>query len=273
MIMVTAQRLLIAMMTQALLWVAPSMIILNSVGKRVPLDLKGFGADLKRYAGLLVLFLLHRSISHSMAQVLFLQQAPTYYRALLGLWLVGVPALALTRYVAARKIDLRNRRLLAALVAGFYVVDAVGLFAVVARHNMGWGAAAQSGSQGLAMGQLLSPILLGLAYYAWVSLVEELFFRVALFELLAKWRVTAEATVVTVTGVLFGIVHLTQYFQATSDVARLAATINVVSTTVLGLIFGLVYNRSRNLLHVSFLHWWVWVSNIGAQVLFYWLWY
>ena len=267
----TADQLFGILITQAILWIVPAMVILNRLGKRVPIDLKGFGADLKRYAGLLVLFLLHRSIAYSMAQVLFLQQAPVYYRVLLGLWLAGVPTLALTRYVAARKIDLRNRRLLAALVAGFYVVDAVGLFAVAARHNMGWGAAA--GSQGLAMGQLLSPILLGLAYQAWVSLVEELFFRVALFELLAKWRVTAEATVVTVTGVLFGIVHLTQYFQATSDVARLAATINVVSTTVLGLIFGLVYSRRRNLLHVSFLHWWVWVSNIGAQVLFYWLWY
>lgn len=249
------------------------MIILSSVGKRVPLGLKGFGADMRKYGGLLLLFLVHRSIAHSMAQVLFLRQAPAYYSVLLGLWQIGVPAVILIRCVVQRRLDPRSLWLVVALGAGFYAVDGVGLFAVVARHNMGWGAAVRSGSQGLGAGQFLGPILLGLAYYAWVSLAEELFFRVALFELLAKWKVTAEAVVVAVTGLLFGVAHLTQYFQAASDVARLAATINVFSTAIIGLILGLVYSRRRNLLHAAFLHWWVWVSNIGAQVLFYLLWY
>lgn len=226
----------------------------------MPINVKEFVHDLRRYYGLLLLFLLHRTISGSAAQLIALRQVSDSYTSYVVIWQIGVPLAALIYYVIGRKRTFGDIRLALALGLAFYVIDTIVLLTLALRYDMGW-VAGQGGSF------LLSTVL-SLAYQAYVSTAEELFFRVTLFELIPKWGISGETTLVAATGVAFGLVHITGFFWAATDVARTAAIINVGSTTLLGLVFGCAYVKRKNLLHVAFLHWWVWVSNIGAQALF-----
>jgi len=241
-----------------------SLLILATLGQRIPFDMQEFIKDLRRHAGILFIFLFHRIISYGASQYVALDDTFRRYSFFIGVWQISIPLLALAYFTIVRRKKLWDLRLAIILTVTFYVIDSVGLI-TLSRYNMGW-VDTQSVSQAIDIWQLGVQTLLFLAYYAYVSVSEELFFRVTLFELLKKWRVKTEATMVVVTGVFFGLAHCVNYFQTTTGVGRMIALLNVSSVTILGIILGAIYAHRKNLLHVSFLHWWVWVANIGARI-------
>jgi len=166
-------------------------------------------------------------------------------------------------YIILRLKSLLKLRFSLAVIAAYYLIT-LGLLIATSRYDHGW-VDTRATRESIVFWQLGAELLLALVYYAYVSVSEELFFRVTLFEVLSKWGVKVEATVV-VTGIVFGIAHFGDYFWAVNDVARIAALQNILFTTFSGILLGCVYVQRRNLLHVAFLHWLVWVSNLGARV-------
>jgi len=240
-----------------------SLVVLDQLRQRVPWNIQGFVEDLRRHADILLLFLVHRIIAHGATYYTATTESFRSYSVLIGIWQLAIPLLVLVYYAMAKKEKLWDLRFAVTLAIAFYVVDSVGLF-TVASQDVGW-LDTQSLSQGIDVWQLGKQVLFGVAYYAYVAVAEELFFRVALFELLKKWMVRTESIIVVVTGVVFGLAHCVSLFNATG-VGRMGAILNVFSTTLMGIGWGAVYARRRNLLHVAFLHWWVWIANIGAKL-------
>lgn len=214
-----------------------------------------------------MLGLLHISVSKGGAQGLALAGRFGEFGMLIAMWIAIAPLLALIYAFQAKKMSRSDLALIVALGSVWSVTLGLGVFQFYGYHDARWVNTDEivRGTDVLA----LSIYLLGaLVYYAFLSISEELFFRSVLFELLQAWRIKAGTALVFITATLFGAAHLANYrqFLFLGDAWGVSLVLHVFSVTLMGVVFGVVYLRRRNLLLVSFLHWWVWVANILARV-------
>ncbi|HHY34841.1 MAG TPA: CPBP family intramembrane metalloprotease [Firmicutes bacterium] len=98
------------------------------------------------------------------------------------------------------------------------------------------------------------------------NVVEELLFRATLipfFEITGKWLFDMVSTqrAIVATSIAFSLFHFGAVLNAPNALAEEAAIINLFSSFAIGLFLGVVYSRSRNLLSVTALHWWLNLQN------------
>jgi membrane protease YdiL (CAAX protease family) len=88
---------------------------------------------------------------------------------------------------------------------------------------------------------------------------EEFIFRKLLLEsALKRWGNEKYIKCILFVAILFGLVHITNLFQG----ATIPSTITqVITATLIGIVFGLIYYRTKNFLFVAILHT---VFDIGA---------
>lgn len=224
--------------------------------------------DLKNHAVLLLLFLAYHTVAQGVPQALFLAGRFSDFKAMVVAWIVIVPLLALVYAIKANKLRRADLPLTITLGTVWCVCFGHSVLTLYGFHNAGWIRTEEIGTaiNVLAVG---GQLLIGLPYYAYVSVAEELFFRGVLFELLQSWRVKAGSALVFITAVLFGAAHLVNFpqFQGLGDAWRMFLASHVAFATLVGVILGIIYLRRRNLLLVSFLHWCLWVGNMFARVL------
>lgn len=235
-------------------------------GCEVPIKWSPFREFLRGHSVALGVLLVHRSISYGVASTIYQLSPDPYYRVLMVMWHMALPIGMFAYYTSAkRRANFPNFALIGLLFLATYVVETHALFTIVSQHDVGWISTRENGGgQGAT---LAIQVLQALSFYAVANVAEELAFRVILFDVLQKLFRFKEATTVLVTGGLFGVMHIGPYFWTEVELVRIATLYNVVNTTLLGLILGLIYARHRDLLLISFLHWWVWVMNIGGRLM------
>jgi len=251
-----------------------SLMLIVAFGWKVPLCFSSFVAFVRHNSGLLVLLLVHRSVSLGAAQAIYLFAIDRTYLLWLSVWHLGIPLLVFAYYSSAKKrVTFPNLTVIGALLIATYVVETHAYVAMVSQYNLGW-VNTQDVWHGMKWGGVATQAFMFLAIMAIRNIVEELLFRVTLFEVLQKLFGVKEVGTVVLTGILFGLAHGMPLLGSITELQRLAAIYNVITTTLFGLAWGLIYARRKDLLLISFLHWWVWVMNVGGRVMaglfYYW---
>lgn len=251
-----------------------ALILIVAFGWKVPLCFSSFIAFVRHNIGTLVVVLVHRSVSFGAAQAIYLLSLDRICLLLLSVWHVGIPFLVVSCYSSAkRRIVSPDLLLIGALLIAICVVEIHAFFTVISQHNLGW-VNTQNMGRGLKWGNAATQAFMFLAIMAISNILEELFYRVTMFEVLQKLFGVKEAGTVVLTGILFGLVHSMPLLGSTTELQRVFVIYNVITTTLLGIALGLIYARRKDLLLISLLHWWVWVMNIGGRVMaglfYYW---
>lgn len=234
-----------------IVWIVVSLLIHGAFKWEIPVKLAAFGAFCWRYMGVLIVVLAHRSISHGVAQLIYLLSLDPLYRVLLIFWHMALPIGMFAYYTSAKRRALfPNLALIGLLFLALYAVETHSLFSIVSQHDVGWVNRREVGG-GLGL-TLANQVVYAMLVYALVSVGEEMLFRVTLFEVFQKIFRLKEAATVFGTGVIFGALHILPYFRTEVELLRVATLYNVATTTLLGLILGLIYARHRDLLLITF---------------------
>ena len=249
-----------------MVWVFLSLLLHGTFKWEIPVKLAAFRAFCHSFMGILIVMLVHRSISHGVAQAIYLLSLDSSYRVLLSIWHMALPIGMFAYYASAkRKTHFPDLVLIGALFLSIYIVETHALFTIISQYDVGW-VNLQGDRDSFGVG-LAIQVFRALLIYALISIGEELFFRVTLFEVLQKLFRFRETATVLVIGLIFGVLHIGPYFTTEVELVRIATLYNVVTTTLLGLALGFIYARHKDLLLISFLHWWVWVMNIGGRMM------
>ncbi|MBS3985357.1 MAG: CPBP family intramembrane metalloprotease [Selenomonadales bacterium] len=243
-----------------------SLMYIGVSGCEVPIKWSPFREFLRGHSVALGVLLVHRSISYGVASTIYQLSPDPYYRVLMVMWHMALPIGMFAYYTSAkRRANFPNFALIGLLFLATYVVETHALFTIVSQHDVGWISTRED--EGGLGATLANQVVYAMLVYALVSVGEELLFRVTLFEVFQKIFRLKEAAIVLGTGVIFGALHILPYFRTEVELLRVATLYNVATTTLLGLILGLIYARHRDLLLITFLHWWVGVMNIGGRLM------
>ncbi|HBK86290.1 MAG TPA: hypothetical protein DDZ53_09700 [Firmicutes bacterium] len=102
-------------------------------------------------------------------------------------------------------------------------------------------------------------ILRVLIFGMYVALVEELFFRVALFSVLKKIGIQDQKVVMYLCSLVFGLLHLIPVVGQQTPYLLVIA--NAFLAAIIGVFLGHVYLWRENLIHIVFLHWLINLAN------------
>ena len=248
------------------LFIVVALIILNSLHRRVPVNISEFVKDLRQHAWLITAFLIHYISGNAVLRYIVYIYGLSATTLLISIGLGFLVPFAIAVVYWRRPVPqeyLVKRRMVIGMILSMYAISTVGQIVAM----LGVSQIIPSLPEAIDTLALLRNVIFRvLIVYVFVGVGEELLFRVAMYELLHKLRLTSENYYVIVSTLVFGLAHFNSVLNSTG-VYRTIAIFNVFSVTVFGALAATIYLERKNLLHIAFLHWWLWVGNVGLTVL------